>query len=289
VDSQLVWVADGGAQENLPFAPRRWIDAILSPDGRRIIAGVIEGGRNMLRLLDLERPTETPLSIEGNAWGARWHPDGHRIAFLAQRKGDIDAYVLDLATGAPPEPLLATPADDVPLGWLPLPDGRAILAQSQDNGPGLIFLMQPGKPDNKVRFSSDPIFSPRVSPNGRWLAYTNSSSGQNEVYVRPIAGAGPPRQISTDGAQAVAWSPTGKELYLARPPDILVVPWHEDRDRFVIDKARLFARVENSYPQNTFYVAADGRMLIEVTVAPLVYPFRVVMGWQRELERRLRR
>jgi serine/threonine-protein kinase len=289
VEAQLVWVAAGGARENLPFAPRRWIDASLSPDDRRIIAGVVEGGRNMLRLLDLEGRTEDALSIEGNAWGAQWHPDGHRIAFAAQRKGDLDAYWLDLATGAPAEPLLVTPADDVPLGWLA--DGRAIVAQSQDDGSSAIFLMQPGKPDSKVMFSSDLIFStlPRVSPNGRWLAYMNRLSGQNEVYVRPIASAGQPRRISTDGAQAVAWSPTGKELYLARPPDILVAPWHEDRDRFVIDKARLFARVENSSPQNTFFVAADGRMLIELPVAPPVYPFRVVMGWQRELERKLRR
>ena len=40
---------------------------------------------------------------------------------------------------------------------------------------------------------------------------------------------------------------------------------------------------------NTFFVAPDGRVLIELPVAPRIYPFRVVMGWQQELERKLRR
>ena len=129
---------------------------------------------------------------------------------------------------------------------------------------------------------------PRASPNGSWLAFSGRS-GRAEVWAQLIAGAGPPQRITTNGAQSVAWSPTGKELYLARPPDILTVPLREDRDRFVIGPERLFARVENSYPVNTFFVAADGRVLIGLPVAPRIYPFRVVMGWQRELERKLRR
>ena len=49
---------------------------------------------------------------------------GREVALIAQRKGDFDASLLDLATGAPAEPLLATPADEQVLEWLP--DGRAL-------------------------------------------------------------------------------------------------------------------------------------------------------------------
>ena len=121
------------------------------------------------------------------------------------------------------------------------------LAQSQDNGPDQYFLIQPGKPDSKTKFSfNEFIRLPRASPNGRWLAFISGRSGQAEVWVQLIAGAGPPQRITTNGAQSVAWSPTGKELYLARPPDILTVPLREDRDRFVIGHERLFARVRTA-------------------------------------------
>jgi hypothetical protein len=51
------------------------------------------------------------------------------------------------------------------------------------------------------------------SPDGRWLAYEESGqSGQNEVYVRGVSGAGGRRQVSADGGSQPRWTRGGREI-----------------------------------------------------------------------------
>ena len=56
-------------------------------------------------------------------------------------------------------------------------------------------------------------WSPALSPNGLWLAYTSDESGQPEVYVRPFpdvdSGKWP---ISIDGGRNPKWAHSGREL-----------------------------------------------------------------------------
>jgi eukaryotic-like serine/threonine-protein kinase len=56
--------------------------------------------------------------------------------------------------------------------------------------------------------------TPRISPDGRWVAYLSDESGRNEIYVRPFPDAdGGKWQISTDGGSELWWAPSGKELF----------------------------------------------------------------------------
>jgi Tol biopolymer transport system component len=56
--------------------------------------------------------------------------------------------------------------------------------------------------------------NPALSPDGHWLAYTSSSSGPAEVFVRsfPDGGRGV-WQVSTDGGIEPRWSHSGRELF----------------------------------------------------------------------------
>ena len=52
-----------------------------------------------------------------------------------------------------------------------------------------------------------------MSPDGRWLAYVSSESGQNEVYVRAFPNPGNPVQISLRGGREPRWAPSGREVF----------------------------------------------------------------------------
>lgn len=54
---------------------------------------------------------------------------------------------------------------------------------------------------------------PRVSPNGRLLAYASREAGQDNVYVQPIPGPGARARVSVDGGFEPAWSPDGTALF----------------------------------------------------------------------------
>jgi eukaryotic-like serine/threonine-protein kinase len=55
-----------------------------------------------------------------------------------------------------------------------------------------------GKPGLFLRTPADEE-APAFSPDGRWIAYLSTESGNNEIYVRPFpAGSGGKWQISSD-------------------------------------------------------------------------------------------
>ena len=63
-----------------------------------------------------------------------------------------------------------------------------------------------------MAFSSQSDVGGRVSPDGKWLAYTTTQSGRREVYVRAVAG-GQRTLISSAGGGSPLWNRDGSELY----------------------------------------------------------------------------
>src|SRR5205085_6353593 len=61
-------------------------------------------------------------------------------------------------------------------------------------------------------------YLPRISPDGKWVAYISDTGMGYEVFVSPIPGAGAPsgerHQISTGaGREGPVWGPSGLVLY----------------------------------------------------------------------------
>ena len=55
-------------------------------------------------------------------------------------------------------------------------------------------------------------YSPKFSPDGRWLAYASDESGRVEVYVRPYP-QGERFAVSTGGGNGPVWRPDGREIF----------------------------------------------------------------------------
>ena len=54
---------------------------------------------------------------------------------------------------------------------------------------------------------------PRLSPDGRWIAFTTNESGRDEVVVQPFPGPGGRVQVSTGGGTEPVWSRDGRRLF----------------------------------------------------------------------------
>jgi len=290
VDTRFTWVAPGGKLEPLPFKPRAYWDLSLSPDGRYAAAGVVEGGRFVLRILELDRPPmEQLLDLPGSNWYAVWHPKDkdHRLMMRSMRKGDYDTYVKDIDSSEPAKPFLDTDFDDSPLAWLP-PDGKFVVIQ-QSTPAGEYPLLKVDVADPKVKtelLRESQIDMAVASPDGRWLAMV-ITRGQAEVWVRPLFRDGLPKQVTTKGAQAVQWSPKTGQLIYTRPPEIIAVSYREENGEFRMVGEQLFARVDGFDFTRSFAVGRDGRVLIDLPVVPLPPPqIRVIVGFDRELARR---
>jgi Tol biopolymer transport system component len=241
----------------------------------------------MIRVLDGSQRDDF-LELPGQSWQPIWHPDGRRLAFRTMVKGDFDAYWKDVTSAAPAERLLVTDQDETPEAFTP--DGRTLIfTQSEPDGSypqKRMTLDPPGQPSTLVPYTSG---GPTVSKDGKNLAYVSDRSGSSEVYVIPLEG-GPPERFSTRGGGAVAWSRDGRELYYARPPEIIAVSLAMEGPRLRPMGERVWARVEDSDPgENTFAVGPDGRILIALPAQPVRPQIRVILGWDREIAQKLGR
>jgi len=59
-------------------------------------------------------------------------------------------------------------------------------------------------------------FSPRFSPDGKWIAFTSNRTGNNDVFIIPSMG-GEPKQLTWHSGddQALSWAPDGKGVVIS--------------------------------------------------------------------------
>jgi hypothetical protein len=62
----------------------------------------------------------------------------------------------------------------------------------------------------------------QFSPDQKWVAFTSSESGRNEVYVRPFPDGDGKWQISSEGGTEPRWRGDAKELFYLTPDGTLM-------------------------------------------------------------------
>jgi hypothetical protein len=283
--STFGWLSEGGKTDPLGFPIRMYDYASLSPTGRQIATGVLEGGGYVIRLLDLDRHTDDALELPGINWNPTWNPDGRRIAMRSMVKGDYDIYAKDVTTAAPPTKVLATPFDETPLVWLS--DHAMIIQQSDSAGQYWMKRFGPSAPDRIEPFANYTAGAASVSADGVWIAFADTAS---EVYVRKIAGDSLPERLTSNGGKTPVWSRKGNELYYLRDQDVIALTGHDDNGHFHVDRERVFAHLALPSPRGLIAGASDGRLLVSLPGNPVLPPqVRLILNWPVEIARKLAR
>jgi Tol biopolymer transport system component len=265
-------------------------DLSLSPDGREI-AMTVEGATWNIWVHHLDRGTLTRLTFENDNRDPLWTPDGKRVVYTSLRNGLWGLYWRPVDGSGPEELLLARKNWLFATSWTA--DGRFLAFSEQDPKTGLedIWILPLGgdrKPYPFVRSSFQDLFG-EFSPDGRWIAYESNESGRSEIYLRPFPGPGGKWQVSTEGGARPEWSRDGRELFYFENDRIM---------RVTVDGGQALAvgRPELLFPCNCFEsgrhyeVTPDAKHFLLIQNAQPVSPvaeLNVVLGWGRELERRM--
>jgi dipeptidyl aminopeptidase/acylaminoacyl peptidase len=114
----------------------------------------------------------------------------------------------------------------VPRSWSK--DGKTLIFMEMSEGTNVdISAISMGGDHAKEQLLHDKHMEvdPRISPDGRWMAYSCDESGRYEVYVRPFPDVdGGKSQVSTDGGVWPLWSPGGRELFYRNENKYMEVP-----------------------------------------------------------------
>jgi DNA-binding winged helix-turn-helix (wHTH) protein/Tol biopolymer transport system component len=164
----------------------------------------------------------------------RWHRDGRQIVFMAQNPGKPWNIYLASAEGASPEPLLPEDRNQADPGWSS--DGQVVLfggvpALDNESSRDAIRLLNLSTGKVETLAGSEGLFSPRWSPDGRFIVALTSSSQKLMLYDRSTQKWA---EVDSVGAGYPAWSRNGRSIYFLRTSQGERAIW-----RFHIDNQKL--------------------------------------------------
>jgi Tol biopolymer transport system component len=189
----------------------------MPPDDPRIevpvpfpASGPVEAENNLQRLTD-STATDT---------NARWSPDGKRIAWISDRSGSFQVWVM-ASNGSEKQMVSREPGLH---GWPQWsPDGKKLVfwGYNPQNGRSSVSVAVPG--DQRIRTlvtSQEALDRPTWSPDGKLVAYAVQTEGNWYIWVADVEDSR--RYRLTRDAQMETkplWSPDGTVIAYKVAPD----------------------------------------------------------------------
>jgi Tol biopolymer transport system component len=214
---RLAWFDRSGAEQATIDTAVMRPDGRLSPDGQRYAVGVVDPkhGSSDVWIYDLQRRSGERLTYRDLDEGSPvWTPDGGTLYYRSDGGGgppDVFRWIFGQKDGtlfhrgrAVEEP------HDVS------PDGRSLLfteARHVEGADVYVLPLVPNARPNELLTSPFNEYSPRYSPDGRWIAYSSDASGAPEIYLRPVNEAATAIRVSQQGGTRPRWGKAGRELY----------------------------------------------------------------------------
>jgi serine/threonine protein kinase len=162
-----------------------------------------------------------------------------------------------------------------------LHDGRAMV---MDFGIALAVSAAAARP---IANSKTIEIHARVSPDGRWVAFTTDESGNAQVVVQPIDGSGPRVQVSIRGGDEPVWSRDGKRLFYRGEGKFKVAEVSGSPTFHVVSRSDFMndVYIPGPAPHANYDVTPDGKKLLVLEGGQV--RLVVVHGWDADFRARL--
>jgi eukaryotic-like serine/threonine-protein kinase len=291
VNSELTWMDRSGNALGVLGESDQFEAQSISPDGKRVVVVVKPSvAREKIWIYDVERGARVPLD-PGESGPALnnpvWSPDGKQIAYR-DTVGKASAIYVRASDGSGQEKKIAEDdgvftTDD----WSP--DGRYLVVDASkflgpQNWHDTLQVRRvdgEGKPELEI----DNARNGHFSPDGRWLAYADETSGQ--LYVTPFPGPGGRIAVSSTGGNDPRWRGDGQELYyIADDYTLVAVAVRESPQEFRVQSSHVLFRLQLPFNAGFYDVTRDGkRFLINTrTHKEQAAPLTVVTNWPAQLQ-----
>jgi len=242
----------------------------ISPDGKRIAVEVRTGdGRWDIWIYDLATRSLTRLTHDFT--GVRpfgWSSDSRNLIYLRVDNGDINGARQVVSQpwdgSAAPRQLLRTDFSILNVALGPL-DGDAVIRELGNDDLWIASLRSPGPARPLVATSASEV-DPRMSRDGRLLAYASNESGQHEVYALPLGDPSKRVQVSHGGGTQPVWSPDGRHLFY-RSADRMMRATVRQAGGLTVERVEpLFSDVYERHDVTNYDVFPGGEELVMIRV-----------------------
>ena len=290
--SYLTLVDRAGATRPLSLNTERASNPRFARDGDRIAFS--QGPSNTVSDIwvhALASGTTTRITNDGLSDRPEWTSDGRRLAWRhrATPASPSEFWWQPWDGSGKPEVLAGSERGFFNVAFSPT--GAFFAAtKSAENGDIFITRLDSQSVSHPAVVGPAAKISPKVSPDGRWLAYTSSEASGVDVFVSSTSGAGGRHQISINGGREPVWAAHGRALYyrgngyvmmasITASPNLVVA--RRDTvftDRFLRARGRSAASYDVSPDDKQFLMLSGGDEQQKVIV---------VFGWLDELRERM--
>jgi Tol biopolymer transport system component len=276
-ETRLQWFDSTGnplgtvGQVAFHLAPR------ISPDGKQILFLAVdpqnEDSRDLWSLPAAGGVSTRMTFGPGIKKWSVWSPDGKYIAYGVQADGKI-SVLRKPSDGSGAEETLLTLGPEISFSpavdWSP--DGRYLSYDAFNINQGRMANWILPLFGDKKPFQSAPVsgsqYDGLFSPDGHWLAYFSSETGQPEVYVVPFPGPGGKYQISHGGGWQACWDKKGDLYFLSTGNQLMKAELNLSGQSLQVKSLRpLFQMNLLDVSAPLFDVTADGQRFVAVTPA----------------------
>ena len=210
--NDVVWVSREG---RVTPVDSLWVDNIaelaLSPDATQIAVTLRRTDGQQVWLRDLRSGgLLEKLTFDGLSFIPWWRPTGRIVNFTSIRGAESGIWSVPADLSASPTRLLPSVQQVRDAAWSN--DGTWLVFTDRASD---IYGIRPGvdsAPRALVKSGAVEL-TPRVSPDGRWIAYSSNRTGAREIFVSPFPETDRSlAQISREGGASPRWSANGREL-----------------------------------------------------------------------------
>jgi Tol biopolymer transport system component len=300
-ETRLLWVTRDGRTLGDVAPPGRYQELALSPDGTRLAVKITgdQYGTPDIWVRDLNRGVASRLTLGAldPGWPV-WSPDGTRIAYVFTNAAS--PLMVKAATGVGGTDSLAFTSGGLwcPYDWSGAANtilcGRLSASWDRDlwamPADSRVVPRRSPVPPRALMQSPFEERDGRLSPDGRWLAYSSNESGHDEVYVVPYPSAGGRWRVSTSGGRFPQWRADGKELFFQGANRGIMAVSLSAGASFEAGTPRLLFKtaLAQGFEACGWAVTRDGQRFIVNTASDTTEAghFVVVTDWTTELRRK---
>ena len=193
----------------------------LSPDGNHLATVISDKNNGDVWVFDLKRGTRTRLTFDPN-WDIQptWSPDGKLIYYTET----TSQRICEVASDGSGKARFVHAGFNANLSA----DGKWMVYEDETPDSRFDAFVTPFPCDTSavgvpIAATKATEGSPRISPDGRYVAYVSNESGPFEIYLTRFPEPGGKWQVSTHGGTRPRWDRNGGKLFYTSDTELMEV------------------------------------------------------------------